>query len=890
MRELLTLTIELLFALVFLRALVSYVRGSDPLARDVTLVFSAMAGLFMVELAERFVGEPPALVGGLAALLLLAQPYLTLRLVARLRRVRRWVLVAALLAYALTALPVLLVGSQTPVVVLAAVAAFAAVETLAATYLAREARRRAGAPRVRLVAAAVATVLFALAIVAAGAGAADQATARMAGDVALAVALLSAVGYLVAFVPPAWLRRVWGAGAAYAHSQLLLRVPAEESVEALWRRFCEAACEITGSDAAAVLGAAADGSVRVVARVRVPDAAVTGYPVALLQQLLAARPVRVRRNVAGPLGDALAAATGSRFVTAVPLDGGRGGGAALVLLSRYRSLFSEDDLPVLSDLGNQTGRLVERRLLLAEKERLATELSETVQALRAASQAKSDFVASMSHELRTPLNAVIGFSELMRGRTGEGDTRVVPAEWIDHIHRSGQHLLSLINDVLELAKIEAGRLELKLEPLDLRAAIGESVAELRPLAERKRLRLVSDIQGGAVVADRRRFRQVLYNLLSNAIKFTPEGGEVRLVGRFRTHEVQVTVADTGIGIATGDHARVFEEFQQVGDPALRQSGTGLGLALTRRLIEAHGGSIDLESAPGHGSRFTMRLPITTDVGTPSPQEPPTVAAAPRRGGTSGDVLVVEDDPSAARLLRAYLEKEDYSVRLAGDGESALAAARRERPAAVILDVLLPGIDGWEVLRRLKSDERLHDVPVVIVTVVDEREVGLALGADDYFVKPVDRQHLLARLGRYTLTTKVLERPVRILVVDDDLATLEMLQAMLRQEGFDVTSARGGMEALDVARRQPLDLIICDLLIPDLDGFGVVASLKADHATRDIPILVLTGQDLTDDDKVRLNGDILGVLRKGEAAEAGLREWLARASVHGAPRGPARQPS
>jgi len=889
MRELLTLTTELLFALVFLRALVSYVRGSDPLARDVTLVFSAMAGLFMIELVERFVGEPPALARNLASLLLLAQPYLTLRLVARLRRVRRWVLVAALLAYALTALPVGVLGSRTPAVVLAAVAAFAAVETLAATYLAREARRRAGAPRARLVAAAIATVLFALAIVAAAAGAADQATARIAGGVALVVALVSAVGYLVAFVPPAWLRRVWGAGAAYAYSQLLLRVPAEDSVETLWRRFCEAACEITGSDAAAVLGAEADGSVRVVAGVHVPDAAVTGYPVALLQQLLTARPARVRRNAAGPLGDALAAATGNRFVTAVSLDGGRGGAAAVVLLSRYRNLFSEDDLPVLRDLGNQTGRLVERRVLLTEKERLATELSETVQALRAASQAKSDFVASMSHELRTPLNAIIGFSDLMQARTGHGDTRAVPAEWIEHVHRSGQHLLNLINDVLELAKIEAGRLDLRPEPVDLNAGITESVAELRPLAERKRLRLVVDIEDGVLVADRRRFRQILYNLLSNAIKFTPEGGEVGVVGRFRAHEVQITVADTGIGIAPGDQARVFEEFQQVGDQALRQSGTGLGLALTRRLVEAHGGSIALESAPEHGSRFTVSLP-TTDAESAGPQDAPAVVVARGRGGASGDVLVVEDDPSAARLLRAYIEKEGCSVRLAGDGESALEAARRERPAAVILDVLLPGADGWEVLRRLKSDEHLQDIPVIFVTVVDERELGLALGADDYFVKPVDREQLVARLARYTLTTNVLERPARILVVDDDPATLEMLQVILRQEGYEVTAASGGIEALDVARRQPLDLVICDLLMPDLDGFGVVASLKADESTRDTPILVLTGQDITDEDKIRLNGDILGVLRKGAAAEAGLRDWLTRALAQGPPPGPARQPS
>jgi CheY-like chemotaxis protein len=241
----------------------------------------------------------------------------------------------------------------------------------------------------------------------------------------------------------------------------------------------------------------------------------------------------------------------------------------------------------------------------------------------------------------------------------------------------------------------------------------------------------------------------------------------------------------------------------------------------------------------------------------------------------GEVLIIEDDPSAVRLLRAYLETEGYRVRVAGDGQAGLETARGLAPAAIVLDVLLPGIDGWEVLRQLKGDPVLRDVPVVIVTVVDERELGLALGAVDYFVKPVDRTALLARLGRHTFTTKVKERPVRVLVVDDDPGALALVADILTAEGFDVTRAASGREAVARAQEGGIELVICDLLMPDLDGFGVVGELKADGRTRAIPILILTAHELSPTEKSRLNGKIVGVVEKGADARAGLTAWLAR---------------
>jgi signal transduction histidine kinase/CheY-like chemotaxis protein len=875
----LTLLIELVFAAVFVRVLVAYLRERDALSADLVLVFSTMAVLFVLEIVRRVGITPPAFVGSASVLLLLAQPLFILRLVSRLRSLPRWLPWVAVGAYLVTAVPLVVLGSGAgTAVTLAAVAAFVLTEAAAAGYLGLEARRRTGAARVRLGMAAAATALFAIAIFAAGAGSASSASAATAA-VGRIVALLAALGYAAAFLPPSGLRRIWQATAAYDYGQRILSNPPGMAPHELWRRFAAAARELTSSDAALVLIRIPEGF-----RLEAVDGAAHAPGATLPAEAMFVDGQLQRPIEAGaPAIRALAEASGARFFSLVALRDGAVE-RTLLLLVRYRSLFVADDRVLLEALGRQTALLAERELMLAEQQRLSAELSATVEALRSASQAKSDFVASMSHELRTPLTAIIGFSELIREEPERDGSLAAPREWVEHIHRSGQHLLGLINDVLDLSKIEAGRLELQLEAFDVAAAISESLAGLRPLADRKRLELTAEVDPAVVVADRGRFRQILYNLLANAIKFTPEGGRVAVESHRDDDALMLSVVDSGIGIAEEEQARVWEEFHQVGDRIGREGGTGLGLALTRRLVEAHGGEIHLESRPGEGSRFTVVLPQRAGspaVGTPVPRETkePALPEAERAGAaadaTAPEVLVVEDDPSAVRLLRTYLEEGGYRVRVAHEGKQAIEETQLRPPSAILLDVLLPGIDGWEVLRRLKSDPNVRDVPVIMVTVVDEREVGLALGAVDYFVKPVDRAALMARLARYTFTTKVRQRPVRVLAVDDDPATLEVLQTSLGSAGFDVVAAPGGRAGLDAARRHPIDLVICDLLMPDLDGFAVVSALKADPETRAIPILILTAHDLSSADKERLNGKILGVVGKGGDAVAGLHEWLAR---------------
>jgi CheY-like chemotaxis protein/two-component sensor histidine kinase len=499
----------------------------------------------------------------------------------------------------------------------------------------------------------------------------------------------------------------------------------------------------------------------------------------------------------------------------------------------------------------------------------------TVQALERASQAKSDFLASMSHELRTPLSAIIGFSALMRDEPLDGERRVIPDEWIQHVHRSGEHLLSLINDVLDLTKIEAGRIELERESFDLGTALVESVEGLRPLADRKRIEMVVDQEAGSIVADRGRLRQIVYNLLSNAIKFTPEGGRIRVESRWDGAAARIAVIDSGVGIAADDLGRIFDEFSQVGDLKAREAGTGLGLALSRRLAEAHGGELHVSSELGVGSRFELVLPESR-AASESQTSASQPMATPTAVGTS--VLVIEDDPGAVRLLRTYLESEGYEAVVAADGESGIAAARASAPAAIILDVLLPGIDGWEVLRRLKADPGLRDVPVVVVTVVDERNVAMSLGAADYFLKPVKPEALLARLAQYTFTTKVKQRRVKVLAIDDDPQARDLVVQALRPAGFDVSAAASGREGLAMAEADPPELVICDLVMPDVNGYEVVDQLRANPATRDATILILTGQELSASDRDRLNGKVSDILGKAGDPRPALAKWLERAAA------------
>jgi PAS domain S-box-containing protein len=510
---------------------------------------------------------------------------------------------------------------------------------------------------------------------------------------------------------------------------------------------------------------------------------------------------------------------------------------------------------------------------ITEAKKVQAALRQAQEEAEKASRAKSQFLANMSHELRTPLNAILGFSALLRddatGRLDEA-TRL---RFLNQIHSSGQHLLELINDVLDLSKVEAGQMELLLQPVELGQLIDEVRATVEPLARTKSVALNIVLAPELrLVADPAKVRQMLLNLISNAIKFTPSGGRIDIRRRRIEALIEISVTDTGIGIAEEDLGRLFTEFQQLdAGRGQRQEGTGLGLALTKRFAELHGGRVSVESKLGKGSTFTLHLPIQP----PMRRAPAPVTPAPTAeiDLTRPLVLVVDDNPEAAEILVHHLDTGGFRTALARNGLEALKMARDLNPAAITLDILLPEIDGWEVLNRLKADETTRNIPVVVVSVVDNAALGSALGAFDYFVKPVDGNALLSRLGEYTFTTKVKTEPVRVLVVDDEPANLDLMDALLRPAGFEVIRAAGGNEGIELAKSRMPSLVLLDLMMPGVTGFDVVEALRGDDATRSIPIMVLTAKTLTEDDKKALNGQVAAIFQRNSMAGPELTGWL-----------------
>jgi len=398
---------------------------------------------------------------------------------------------------------------------------------------------------------------------------------------------------------------------------------------------------------------------------------------------------------------------------------------------------SDDEVGMLTDDFNDMLEQIEADLAL----RAAKEGAE------AASQAKSEFLANMSHELRTPLNAIIGFSEVLLDKMF-GDLNDKQEEYLHDIFTSGQHLLSLINDILDLAKIEAGKIELEPGVFDLREVLHGSLVMVRERAQLHDMSLSIEIADDidTAVGDERKVKQILFNLLFNAVKFTPDGGQVGMTAHTAGSEVRIAVWDTGIGIAPDDQERIFEAFQQVGGGlTAKAEGTGLGLALTRKLVELHGGTLSVQSALEQGSTFTFTLPIVDGAEPLSLAPVPGVWAQEQGAQTAAAgplVLVVDDDPKSAGLLRIYLSEAGYTVDIARDGEEGLEKIKHRPPDVVVLDVLLPNMDGWALLTQLREDAHTRQIPVVIVSIADEKPKGLALGATEYFVKPVHKEQLL----------------------------------------------------------------------------------------------------------------------------------------------------
>ena len=514
------------------------------------------------------------------------------------------------------------------------------------------------------------------------------------------------------------------------------------------------------------------------------------------------------------------------------------------------------DITELKSREAQLGEMVDR---LAEARDAALKATET----------KSQFLANMSHELRTPLNAIIGITEMLEEDAQElGQEDFI--EPLQRTSRAGKHLLQLINDILDLSKIEAGKVELHLESVDLKSVIDDAVKMVgsQAMANKNRLEVHCPAEIGRIRCDVTRIRQVIFNLLSNASKFTENGViSVDVTAKSEDEAIEITVRDSGIGMTPEQLGRLFKEFSQADSSTTRKyGGTGLGLAISRRFCQMMGGDISVASESGKGSAFTVHLPrqVPDELARAAgPDEPAPLPIAPcqaalRGGALAGSgVLIIDDDPVARQILVRFFEGAGFEVAEAADGNAGLVCARELRPALITLDVLMPGLDGWGVLRELKADPELARIPVLMVSILDEKNKGFALGASDYMTKPIDRDRLLTLLDKYRADGDT----GTVLLVEDDPDTRQMMHRMFVSEGWRVREAENGRVALDSVAQAPPDLIMLDLMMPEMDGFEFLAALRTRPAWVDIPVIVVTAADLSEADRRRLNGGVEQIIQK-----------------------------
>ena len=537
----------------------------------------------------------------------------------------------------------------------------------------------------------------------------------------------------------------------------------------------------------------------------------------------------------------------------------------------------------------QVELLEQKRKLEIRVRKRTSELAKSMTEAEKANQAKSQFLANMSHELRTPMNAIIGYSEMLIEEAADrGQDDFIPD--LTKIHGAGKHLLNLINDILDLSKIEAGRMELYLETFKIQSLIEETVATIRPVIVKNNNTLQLDLPDNLDVmhADLTKVRQSLFNLLSNASKFTENGTVTLSIKYYRVEKqdwISFQVTDTGIGMSSKQMNKLFQTFTQADASTTRKyGGTGLGLAITKKFCQMMGGDITVVSELGAGSTFTIYLPTTVKTLKSKESQPkelipisetiatdravrPRVWLSPRQSSVAlnsqenkNTVLVIDDDPTIHDLLKRFLHDRGFEVVTTKTGEDGLRLAKTIRPKAITLDVMMPGMDGWSVLTALKSDPQTADIPVIMMTIVDDQNLGYALGASEYLLKPINRKNLEVILAKYQVDLAANSNS--ILVVEDDPDTREILCLQLKKLGWQVITAENGCQAIQKLSDRVPNLIISDLLMPEMDGFELVHKLRQHPQWKSIPVIILTAKEITSEDRQKLNGRVAKIFAKG----------------------------
>jgi len=549
-----------------------------------------------------------------------------------------------------------------------------------------------------------------------------------------------------------------------------------------------------------------------------------------------------------------------------------------------RERFAAKELRGLAQTFNQMARQLSGAYATLEEKvsQRTSELQAANQELARANKLKSEFLANVSHELRTPLSAIIGFSQILLDGI-DGPVNEEQLQDIVQVNKSGQSLLALINQILDLSKIEAGKMELSLERVELPGLITAVLESISPLAQEKGLRIETRFPPGlpAVEADASRLKQILINLLSNAVKFT-DRGHIEVIAQPSGRMVRIAVKDTGIGISTEAQKLIFEEFVQGdGSSTRRHGGTGLGLSIVRKLVEMHGGAITVLSEPGLGSTFSFTVPTWAASQGANTTLQPRPLRRPNQGLPGTAILVVDDDPSVRQLIARHLEQEGWKTVQASNATDALQLARESRPMLITLDIMMPDASGWWVLEKLKEDPQTAGIPVLVVTIVEDQRLVFALGASDYLGKPYDRGALIAKIRR--LLPRLDGK--RVLVVDDDPEARAMLAKILKEEEAEVVGAASGDEAMSMIAQAPPDLVLLDLMMPGMSGFEMVARLRAQPGGASIPVMIVSAKELTAEDVLTLNGHVQRFVAKGSIEPKGLtnavRQLLGQSKSQGA---------
>jgi signal transduction histidine kinase/DNA-binding response OmpR family regulator len=534
----------------------------------------------------------------------------------------------------------------------------------------------------------------------------------------------------------------------------------------------------------------------------------------------------------------------------------------LEILVKDRTAALEDALHTVED---REANLAQTNVALAAAKTAAEE----------ANQLKSRFLANMSHELRTPLNAIINFTAFIE-RYGDFSDRQRDLQ--QRVLYNADHLLGLINDILDLSKIEAGRMELLYEATELQPLIEGVMTTAMGLTRDKGLELNQDIPDELpiMVIDKVRIRQVLLNLLSNAVKFTEEGSITLAITQPDAKTIRVAVTDSGVGISPENQQRIFEEFQQIQNDAMpQQQGTGLGLPISKRLVEMHGGQMWMESVLGQGSTFYFTLPINAGSPEPPAEQPALVLNTQPSGTGAVDIFVIDDIEDSHETFRMMLEPAGYRVTGVTDSRQAIAAIKQCSPRLIISDVQMPHLDGWELLAQIKNDPAIAYIPVIICSVVDQGTIGLVLGARKHIVKPIREETLLA------VVRECVESTAHVLVVDDNADARQVMRGILAAIGYNLGEASNGVEAMAAIAANKPDLIILDLMMPEMDGFEVLRLLRGNEAYATIPVIIVSAKDLDAQEHEWLMGRAQGVIAKRQLSEAEFLQHIQRVFKQGA---------